>query len=243
MVRPALLKKRKLPTSSTPKDDAAVHSDNEEFGAGKLNGSLSQSEGESEDDDYEEGNSSSEEDGSDVDDFPEIDGSEDSEIDSDEIPSGDEDEEDEEDEEDDDVNDVPGRKIEIDSAGNRRYIYNEVNTVYDSDDSDREETNTIGNIDIGLYDEYPHVGYNINGKKIMRPAKGKALDALLDQIEVPKGWTGLIDKETGGDLKLSREELEILRKIQRDEMPVDGYDQYAVSFNCPPVICAFAFAD
>ena len=34
----------------------------------------------------------------------------------------------------------------------------------------------------------------------------------------------MIDKNTSGDLKLSREELEILRKIQMDEVPVDGYD-------------------
>lgn len=120
------------------------------------------------------------------------------------------------------------RKIVLDSAGNQRYIYPEIDPVYDSDDTDAEETNTIGNIPLDFYDEYPHVGYDINGKKIMRPAKGKALDALLESIEVPKGWTGLTDRNTGTGLKLTDEELEMVRKIQMDEN-IEGYDPYQVS--------------
>lgn len=120
------------------------------------------------------------------------------------------------------------RKIVLDSAGNQRYIYPEIDPVYDSDDTDAEETNTIGNIPLDFYDEYPHVGYDINGKKIMRPAKGKALDALLESIEVPRGWTGLTDRNTGTGLKLTDEELEMVRKIQMDEN-IEGYDPYQVS--------------
>lgn len=202
----------------------------DEFQTGLLNGGALDS------DDDSDGNDSSseEEDDDEVDEFPEV-GSDEEEIDSDEIPSSDEeaDEKDEEDEDEDEVDgevDENGRKTVLDSAGNLRYIYPEVDTGYASDDSDREELNTIGNIDLALYEEYPHVGYDINGKKIMRPAKGKALDALLDTIDVPKGWTGMLDKNTGGDLNLTREELEILRKIQMDEVPVDGYNPYEVGF-------------
>lgn len=55
---------------------------------------------------------------------------------------------------------------------------------------------------MSFYDSYPHIGYDINGKKIMRPATKDALDALLDSIEVPKGWTGLTDIHTGNPLNL-----------------------------------------
>lgn len=82
--------------------------------------------------------------------------------------------------------------------GGERYIYDEIDPVFDSDDSDAPATtNTIGNIPLSFYDSYPHIGYDINGRKIMRPAKGEALDALLDSIDVPKGWTGLTDPSTG----------------------------------------------
>ena len=119
------------------------------------------------------------------------------------------------------------QRVEKDANGNERYIYNEVDPVYDSDDSDVQgPTNTIGNIPLSFYDSYPHIGYDINGKKIMRPATGEALDALLDSIEVPKGWTGLTDPQTGKPLNLSHEELQLLRRLQMNEVPEEGYDMY-----------------
>ncbi|CAH6722771.1 ribosome biogenesis protein Erb1p [[Candida] jaroonii] len=103
------------------------------------------------------------------------------------------------------------------SDGKPRIIKPEIEPVYDSDDSDVETANTIGNIPISAYDEMPHIGYDINGKRIMRPAKGSALDSLLETIDLPEGWTGLIDSNTGGNLKISREELELIKKIENHE--------------------------
>ena len=101
----------------------------------------------------------------------------------------------------------------------------------------------IGDIPLSFYDTYPHIGYNINGKRIMRPAKGEALDALLDSIEVPKGWTGLTDPATGKPLNLSQDELEILRRIQTNELPEDGYDPYPVSYiSCKVVYGVLIFS-
>lgn len=121
----------------------------------------------------------------------------------------------------------PNYTVTIDANGNTRYIYKEIDPVYESDDSDAPAaTNTIGNIPFSFYDSYPHIGYDINGKKIMRPARGEALDALLDSIDMPKGWTGLTDPATGKPLELSQEELEVLRKLTRNEVPEDGYDPY-----------------
>ncbi|KIW06526.1 uncharacterized protein PV09_02958 [Verruconis gallopava] len=123
--------------------------------------------------------------------------------------------------------DVPNYTVTTDANGNTRYIYKEIDPVYDSDDSDAHAPkNTIGNIPLSFYDAYPHIGYDIDGKKIMRPATGQALDALLDSIEIPQGWTGLTDPSTGKPLELSQEELEVLKKITRNEIPEEGYDPY-----------------
>ena len=118
-------------------------------------------------------------------------------------------------------------KVVKDANGNDRFIYPEIDPGDDSDYSvPGNEANTIGNIPLTFYDSYPHIGYNINGRKIMRPAKGEALDALLDTIEVPKGWTGLTDPSTGKPLQLSHEELQLLKKVQMNEVAADGYDPY-----------------
>lgn len=124
--------------------------------------------------------------------------------------------------------DLRNYRVETDANGNEKYVYDEIDPVYDSDDTDANEpANTIGDIDLKFYDSYPHIGYDINGKKIMRPAAGDALDALLDSIEVPKGWTGLTDPATGKPLNLSQNELELIKKIQRNELQ-DGFDPYPV---------------
>ncbi|PGH06188.1 ribosome biogenesis protein ERB1 [Blastomyces parvus] len=128
---------------------------------------------------------------------------------------------------DEDENDKPSYRITKDANGNERYVYDEINPDDNSDYSETDENaNTIGNIPLSFYDQYPHIGYNINGKKIMRPAKGQALDALLDSIELPKGFTGLTDPATGKPLELSQDELELLRKVQMNEITEDGYDPY-----------------
>ncbi|KAJ6257254.1 Ribosome biogenesis protein ERB1 [Drechslerella dactyloides] len=196
----------------------------DEFEIPEINGDDS-----SEDDDFSTGDEQSEED---EELSSEDEGEDDEEIDSDEVPSDDEalpktNGEVNGDAPTEDQEDVADEvKIVTGADGNPRYIYPEIDPVYDSDDTDAEETNTIGNIPLEYYENYPHVGYDINGKRIMRPAAGKALDTLLDSIELPKGWTGLLDKNSGAALNLTEEELEIVKKLQRSEITDDGYDPY-----------------
>lgn len=129
-------------------------------------------------------------------------------------------ESDEEDEEDGQVTYIKG------SDGKPRPIRPEIIPVYDSDDTDQEEPNTIGNVPLSAYDQFPHIGYDIDGKRIMRPATGSALDQLLESIDLPEGWTGLLDKKTGGSLNLTEEELELVKRIQKGENPDDSVNPY-----------------
>ncbi|KAF2472294.1 ribosome biogenesis protein erb1 [Lindgomyces ingoldianus] len=246
-------RKRKIATRELPVESASE----EELAEGLLEGILSHSEDDSEDSQDEDVRSvvsSDIEGGSDVDEDEE---DEDGDLESTEVPSDGEDEIREQIRglkttdgslskkfsqltheldaelrvglEDEPVGEElePNYTVTTDANGNPRYLYKEIEPVYDSDESDAPETtNTIGNIPLSFYDAYPHIGYDINGKKIMRPAKGEALDALLDSIDIPKGWTGLTDPATGKPLELTEEELDVLRKITRNELPEEGYDPY-----------------
>ena len=232
-----VIKKRKAVTRDSPQADEVLLSDGgNDFEPGLLDGILSQSGDESDDIEVE--------DDSDTGGFTGSEGGEesDADLDSDEVPSEGEEQYngfkpngsrnsrdpaalsiDLSAEEDT----IPNYTIVEDANGNPRYIYKDIDPVYDSDDSDAPpNTNTIGNIPSSFYDSYPHIGYDINGRKISRPAKGEALDALLDSIEIPKGWTGLTDPATGKPLELSNEELNILKRIQMDEVAEEGYDLY-----------------
>ncbi|ONH64662.1 Ribosome biogenesis protein ERB1 [Cyberlindnera fabianii] len=103
---------------------------------------------------------------------------------------------------------------------------NSIDPVYDSDDSDHENFNTIGNIPLSAYEEFPHIGYNINGKRIMRPARGSALEQLLESIDLPEGWTGLLDSNTGTSLNLTPEEIELIQKLESNRLTDDSVDPY-----------------
>ncbi|KAL1956978.1 hypothetical protein VTO42DRAFT_6467 [Malbranchea cinnamomea] len=221
-------KKRKAVTKDVDEDPGIVSGD--EFDATGLDGQLSDSSEETSDSEVEIVNEFSDEE------------EDEDDLDSDEVPSDTEPAETKKKEskrdtsaserqqnlsDDDDEQPELNYRIEKDANGNERYVYPEINPDDNSDYSEVDENaNTIGNIPLSFYDQYPHIGYDINGRKIMRPAKGQALDALLDSIEIPKGWTGLTDPSTGKPLELSQDELELLRKVQMNEIPEDGYNPY-----------------
>lgn len=49
--------------------------------------------------------------------------------------------------------------------------------------------NTVGNIPMEWYKDFPHIGYNLDGKKIYKPIRNKdELDEFLDKMENPDYW-------------------------------------------------------
>jgi ribosome biogenesis protein ERB1 len=234
MVSETLSRKRKAHTRDASEADEVILSDGGDgLGTDEFEGILSHSEDESEEEEDDRTNGVDDE-------YSEDDSEEeDDDILSDEVPTDEEDIRDDKakgngtldntTKENGDLSEDSSVDYTIteDANGNPRYIYPEIDPVYDSDDTDAgPTTNTIGNIPLSFYDSYPHIGYDINGKKITRPATGQALDSLLDSIDVPKGWTGLTDPATGKPLELSQQELEILKRIQMNDIPEDGFDPY-----------------
>ena len=141
--------------------------------------------------------------GDEVEPFPELDLGSDSEDDS--LPE-DEDDNDEEEEdteaESDDGSDAvdseengtatnifPKAKTIVSSiTGQLKRVYPEIEPNYDSDSSTEDDPNRVGNIPMHWYDDLPHVGYDINGKQVLRPAKGDELDKFLATVEDPSTW-------------------------------------------------------
>ena len=38
------------------------------------------------------------------------------------------------------------------------------------------------------YDDLPHVGYDMDGKQVLRPARGDELDKFLSTVGDPSSW-------------------------------------------------------
>lgn len=111
-----------------------------------------------------------------------------------------------------------------------KMIKNEQIDEYEYDSSDEEDIrNTIGNIPIKWYNDYDHIGYNWDGKKIIKPQKGDQLDNFLKRMEDPDFWRTIKDPQTGQDVKLSEADIDLITRIQKRKIPDITFDEYSVS--------------
>ncbi|OWT41407.1 ribosome biogenesis protein ERB1 [Cryptococcus neoformans] len=104
--------------------------------------------------------------------------------------------------------------------------YDEYEAGYGSESSTEDNPNTVGNIPMEWYDDLPHIGYDVNGRKIFRPLQGDELDKFLANVEDPSAWTSAEDKLLQQNVQLSDKELDIIRRLERAENPDADFDPY-----------------
>ncbi|KAM4540128.1 ribosome biogenesis protein bop1 [Odontesthes bonariensis] len=102
---------------------------------------------------------------------------------------------------------------------------------YEHDTSDEEDIrNTVGNIPMEWYKDFPHIGYNLDGKKIFKPIRNKdELDDFLDKMENPDYWRTVHDKQTGSDIVLSDEQVELVNRLQKGQFGDLSFKEYQPS--------------
>ncbi|XP_066144637.1 ribosome biogenesis protein BOP1 homolog isoform X2 [Euwallacea fornicatus] len=98
----------------------------------------------------------------------------------------------------------------------------------DYDTSDEEDIrNTVGNIPKNWYDEYKHLGYDWDGKPIIKPDTGDHLDEFLKRMEDPNFWRTVKDPQTGQNVVLSEEDISLIKRIKAQKIPDVSFDEYA----------------
>jgi ribosome biogenesis protein ERB1 len=192
---------------------------------------YSELEGEKDDDDSEDEDEDEEED--EDEDSDEEDGDEDSDNEHDKVEkagsSSDEDE---------NVKEKVRRKPKAKTKGNKEEELvvgtskaNVNATEYDEyayDSSDEEDIrNTMGNIPTNWYDDYDHIGYDLDGRKIRKPKRGDELDAFLRRMEGGDAGITVQDPMTGQDVVLSAKDVEMIRRVRAGKLPDADYDMYA----------------
>ncbi|KAG8862253.1 hypothetical protein FRB96_001832 [Tulasnella sp. 330] len=111
-------------------------------------------------------------------------------------------------------------------TGESKKTYPEIEPDYNSDSSTEDQPNRVGRIPMHWYDDLPHVGYDMEGRKVLRPAKGDELDKFLATHEDPKSWMSGFDHSSQKDTELSMEELDLIRRLQEAENPDASYNPY-----------------
>ncbi|GFU64545.1 ribosome biogenesis protein bop1 [Trichonephila clavipes] len=79
--------------------------------------------------------------------------------------------------------------------------------------------NTVGNIPMKWYNDFPHIGYDVDGKKIYKPATTDEIDEFLSKMDDPNYWRTVINKMTGEKVVLTDEDLDIIQRIQSGKYP------------------------
>ncbi|KAI9487511.1 MAG: NUC169 domain-containing protein [Benjaminiella poitrasii] len=102
----------------------------------------------------------------------------------------------------------------------------EIEANYESDSSTEETENTIGNVPLEWYKDLPHIGYDVDGKKILKPATADELDKFLATMEDPDSWKTVKSDKEGKDIVLNDEELDIIQRLQRGIIPDSTYNPY-----------------
>ncbi|RUS21094.1 NUC169 domain-containing protein, partial [Endogone sp. FLAS-F59071] len=211
-------------------DEESDDDDDEEFGQVAIDMASSD-----EEDDEKADDGSSE--GSDQDDFPVWEDNEKEDLAS---ADGEKDEGDGEEEEDMDDDYMSGDSLDErdleeedrervasnDNGGYKKKLLPEIDPVYDSDSSTEDVNNTVGNIPIEWYDDYPHIGYDLDGKRVLRPAKSDELEKFLATMDDPDNWRSVTDKVEGKEVVLNDEELDIIKRLQEGSITDAGYDPY-----------------
>ncbi|XP_056008764.1 ribosome biogenesis protein bop1-A-like [Ostrea edulis] len=98
---------------------------------------------------------------------------------------------------------------------------------YDYDSSDEEDIrNTVGNIPLEWYREYPHIGYDIEGNRLLKPEKGDQLDEFLNKMDNPNYWRTVTNKMTGQNVVLGKDDLSLIHSLQASKHPDPSTENY-----------------
>lgn len=85
----------------------------------------------------------------------------------------------------------------------------------DSSEDERPNKNTVGNIPYKeWYKDEEHVGYDVEGRKLLKSGRKDALDKLLARNDSSKEWRTVYDEYNDEEIVLSKEEMRMIRRIR-----------------------------
>ncbi|MBZ3870999.1 Ribosome biogenesis protein BOP1 [Sciurus carolinensis] len=64
------------------------------------------------------------------------------------------------------------------------------------------------------YEDFPHVGYDLDGRRIYKPLRTR------DELDDPDFWRIVKDRMTGQDLRLTDEQVALLQRLQRASLEI-----------------------
>ncbi|CAI5712454.1 unnamed protein product [Hyaloperonospora brassicae] len=98
--------------------------------------------------------------------------------------------------------------------------------VDDLSSDDEENVNTIGNVTLRWYEEYDHIGYNVEGKRIMKSSNGDGIDNAIAAKDDPNYDRTVYDAYNDRKIVLSDRDMEIIRRMQAGAFAHPEFEAY-----------------
>ncbi|KAG7389784.1 Ribosome biogenesis protein 1 [Phytophthora pseudosyringae] len=98
--------------------------------------------------------------------------------------------------------------------------------VDDLSSDDEENVNTIGNVPLRWYEDYDHIGYNVDGKKIMKSNNGDGIDNAIAAKDDPNYDRTVYDAYNDRKIVISDREMEIIRRMQAGAFAHPEFEAY-----------------
>jgi ribosome biogenesis protein ERB1 len=98
--------------------------------------------------------------------------------------------------------------------------------IDDLSSDDEEAHNTIGNVPLRWYEDYDHIGYTLDGKKIIKSNTGDTIDNAIAVKDDPNYNRTVYDAYNDKKIILSDRELEVIRRIQAGAFAHPEFEAY-----------------
>uniref|UniRef100_A0AAV1VLX6 Ribosome biogenesis protein BOP1 homolog n=1 Tax=Peronospora matthiolae TaxID=2874970 RepID=A0AAV1VLX6_9STRA len=98
--------------------------------------------------------------------------------------------------------------------------------VDDLSSDDEENVNTIGNVPLRWYEEYDHIGYTVEGKRIMKSSNGDGIDNAIAAKDDPNYDRTVYDAYNDRKIVLSDRDMEIIRRMQAGAFAHPEFEAY-----------------
>ncbi|UKJ88714.2 hypothetical protein MACJ_001958 [Theileria orientalis] len=96
-------------------------------------------------------------------------------------------------------------------------------SLFDSDEAEGD-VNRTGNVPIDWYNNEDHIGYTVEGKKLVKELDSTQLGQLIFNSDNPDSWRTIVDPKNNRTIRLSDEDLKIIRRIRKGMYPSETYD-------------------
>ncbi|EKX73422.1 conserved hypothetical protein [Theileria equi strain WA] len=95
---------------------------------------------------------------------------------------------------------------------------------FDSDEGEGD-LNRSGNVPLKWYEQEDHIGYTVEGKKLIRELDSTEIGKMIFNSENPDAWRTVVDPRNNKMIRLTDEDLQIIRRIRKGMYPSESYNQ------------------